>query len=341
MHKHYIDWLRALATLGVITIHVTVHFYSDKALFPGLAWWLANGLNAASRCCVPLFVMISGALLLQKVSAPPVFYRKRLLRLLPPLLFWNVAYAVLEAARSGNWTGLVWFLRTGLWVAGEAAPHLWYLSMLVCLMAITPFLALFVHGMRPAPRDIGWLMLVLVGFGACDQLAALLAASRELEFNWYQRFPGYMVYLLAGHYLDRSGLALGVSNVALGVGLVLLLSLGMTGNYWLASEFGLLRDWLVLGNTMPLSILFTAGVFLLVRRNLDASPASGPVSSLAECSFGIYLIHPLFIMFISASLPGSDRYPVLAMLATLLLTLVLSLGTVWGLRRHAWFRMVS
>lgn len=341
MHKHYIDYLRALATLGVITIHVTVHFYGMQEIFASPGWWLANGMNAASRFCVPVFVMISGALLLQSVNSPGEFYQKRLLRLLPPLLFWNLLYTVVEATRTGDWPGLLWFVKVGFWVAGEAAPHLWYLSMLLGLMSVTPFLALFVHGVRPGHREFLWLFVVLLGFGALDQLAALLAASRDLHLTWYQRFPGYIVYLLLGHYLDRHGVSLPISNPALALGVLVLLALGVTGNYWLASALEVSRDWWVLGNTMPMNILFAAAVFLLVRRSRANQPAPAWIQSLSNCSFGIYLIHPLFISLIVATVPGYDRHPLLAMPMTVALTLGLSWIAIGWLRRHAWFRSLS
>ena len=64
MRKHWIDYLRVIAIIAVITIHSTTSFYARFGEIGMLDWWLANLLNSASRFAIPLFVMISGALLL-------------------------------------------------------------------------------------------------------------------------------------------------------------------------------------------------------------------------------------------------------------------------------------
>lgn len=44
------------------------------------------------RPAIPLFVMVTGALLLPVRTTTPAFYKKRLLRVMVPFLIWSVAY---------------------------------------------------------------------------------------------------------------------------------------------------------------------------------------------------------------------------------------------------------
>lgn len=64
MHDHDVslDVLRIVATLMVILIHT-----SGKG-FAGLIphWWAVNTYESVSRVCVPIFFMITGALLLPR-----------------------------------------------------------------------------------------------------------------------------------------------------------------------------------------------------------------------------------------------------------------------------------
>ena len=60
----YIDLLRAVACLCVVMLHVSAAY-----VFKGVGsrdFWVGNLVDSASRAGVPLFVMISGALMLDE-----------------------------------------------------------------------------------------------------------------------------------------------------------------------------------------------------------------------------------------------------------------------------------
>ncbi|HAK29628.1 MAG TPA: acyltransferase, partial [Sphingobacterium sp.] len=87
----YISILRIVAIFLVILIHSSSGYLNSNE-FESFDWSYANWLNSFSRFAVPLFVVISGALLLQKDESTGQFYRKRLLKIVPPFLFWSIVY---------------------------------------------------------------------------------------------------------------------------------------------------------------------------------------------------------------------------------------------------------
>lgn len=92
------DIIRVVATFAVLFIHVTQYSVRNSASLD-IAWWFLNIGQSLSIWAVPAFMMLSGALLLSPQSfdeAPIVFYKKRLLRIGIPLLFWGVVYFFLE-----------------------------------------------------------------------------------------------------------------------------------------------------------------------------------------------------------------------------------------------------
>ena len=97
----YIGYLRVLAILGVVAIHVAGLTVIRPALSHTTVWWVAEALNQCTRWAVPMFVMVSGALVLRP-SAMEVplgrYYRKRLGRIVPALVAWHVVYIVFELA---------------------------------------------------------------------------------------------------------------------------------------------------------------------------------------------------------------------------------------------------
>ena len=46
-HKHWIDWLRAVAAFAVVIIHVTAPLYAQIATLHRTDWWIANVVNCA------------------------------------------------------------------------------------------------------------------------------------------------------------------------------------------------------------------------------------------------------------------------------------------------------
>jgi surface polysaccharide O-acyltransferase-like enzyme len=89
-----LDLLRVLAAFAVVWLHVSAGVVATKPDVYSEIWWIGNFADSFSRWSVPIFVMVSGALLLSKSSelAPLDFYQKRASRLLAPITFWTLFY---------------------------------------------------------------------------------------------------------------------------------------------------------------------------------------------------------------------------------------------------------
>lgn len=97
-------WLnnaRIIAILAVVLLHVSSRVITWSELGSN-DWWYANLYDSLVRWCVPVFVMISGALLLAPEKAEPlgVFYKKRASRILSPLVFWSLFYMLWDFSRN-------------------------------------------------------------------------------------------------------------------------------------------------------------------------------------------------------------------------------------------------
>lgn len=89
----WVDVLRFLAIFMVICIHCADPFnVSPEARSnPEFNFW-GSIYGSFLRPCVPLFVMITGLLLLPVNMPIQSFYKKRLLRIAVPFLVWSVLY---------------------------------------------------------------------------------------------------------------------------------------------------------------------------------------------------------------------------------------------------------
>ena len=91
-----LELIRVYGCIAVIVFHVAA-----SSLTPPIgtkAWWTRIFFIVATKWCVPIFIMLSGALLLNPAKQDPLadFFYKRIRRIGIPILFWSVFYTLWE-----------------------------------------------------------------------------------------------------------------------------------------------------------------------------------------------------------------------------------------------------
>jgi len=338
--KVYIDYLRVAAVLAVIVIHVTVKLYNKFGEIDQISWWLSNFLNSASRFAVPLFVMISGAVLLGKPMSTADFYRKRAVRLLPAIVFWTIVYTLLQIYLGMDVDGFIRFLKVDLLAEGGAYVHLWYLSMYACLMPFVPFINKFVIGEAPSSGDLAVFVAIIGIFFSLNTVSYFTSELGGIFMVWFILFPWYMGYLVIGYSIDKYGTFIGARNCTVAASIVLLAIIGSWLNYYAADSLGIVNDQFVLSNTGILVFISSLCIFFLGKNSESVLKENKIVAKISEASFGMYLIHPLFLTFIvpiykNYALPGYAYIP-LALMATSLF----SYFSVRAMRSSKYLRQV-
>lgn len=142
-----IDMLKSIAIFGVLTIHAT---------FGGLAssvasgdWFAAVFWGSLVRASVPIFLMCSGALLLDPKKELPlsVLYRKNLLRILVALFFWATAYkfyGLLVSDSGFSFQNIVQSIKEVLTFQHEF--HLYYLHIMILVYVFLPITRIITAG---------------------------------------------------------------------------------------------------------------------------------------------------------------------------------------------------
>ena len=233
-----LDAARWLAAVAVVMLHGAATVVSDPAAYGSGAWLAANLYDSAARWCVPVFVMISGALLLdpERPQDARRFYSRRVARICAPLLFWTLFYLLWR-------TALDWIddgrLDLSFWprklAHGEPYYHLWYLYMIVGLYLFAPLVrALAARSSRQA-RAL-WVVGIL-GLAILDALyRRALDAPPGFFLTWFLPYLGYFVagrMIHAGELrIPRPGLMLAASVAATALGVYLLSSSRMLNTYF-------------------------------------------------------------------------------------------------------------
>ena len=197
-----VDLIRTVAIVLVIMVHAAIEPHPivrvmDQAEV--FRWFTVNTYDAFAASSVPLFVMLSGALLLQPSKIEPVrfFLRKRLVRLGVPFIFWGTAYFawrfwVNNEAISAS--AIIQGILTGPYY------HFWFLYMLFGLYLITPVLRIVTaHAKR---RLIRYFCVLLV-FGTAVVPLLTLLSGFSVEPKLFA-ITGWVSYFMLGYYLAES-----------------------------------------------------------------------------------------------------------------------------------------
>jgi len=153
------DVIRSVAIIFVICIHSLGLVNDVLSIEVGIGQaHIINALVGIVYSGVPLFVMLSGALLLGKDEPIKKFFHKRISKIIWPFLFWSViAYAILYYQNGGR--SFIEYIVLYLQKTATTGVHniYWYLYMLVGLYIITPPIRAVLKG-----GGISMLMLMVV-----------------------------------------------------------------------------------------------------------------------------------------------------------------------------------
>ncbi|NWH08442.1 MAG: acyltransferase family protein [Alphaproteobacteria bacterium] len=288
----WLDNARIAAIAAVVILHVAanVFLYTDLGT-PD--WWIGNAYNALVRWCVPVFVMISGALLLDETKKESLgtFYGKRVSRILIPLLFWSAIYIfwnmfnAYESAKPLTLSDIVKRI-----AAGKPHYHMWFLYMIVLLYAFTPFFRKIVASATRAE------LLLLVGLGmAIAALNSLYDSVTGEEAKLFvNKFLLYTPYFFLGH-LIRTDMRRPAAPILWAVFALLAIATAL-GCYAFLQAFGketsgYFHSYLSV-TVIPMSICVA---YLLKGMDRPLIKNAATTKAVASLTLGVYLIHPIFL----------------------------------------------
>jgi len=292
----WVDKARIFAVFAVIVLHVSAIVVVGIKDFNDPQWWFGNIYDSMVRWCVPVFVMISGALLLSETKTESIFifYKKRILRLLNPILFWSLFFTVrtyIQGLIQKNPPSIL-FLAQNL-LLGKPYYHIWFLYMITGLYLVTPFLRVFVR--QAMTNDIISLAIALFGMASINALyRGLIANDNTLFINW---FLMYLPYFIAGHLITKINLNITTKVLVLFfLGCVMSTALGC---FVVSISVGISKglyfyDYLSI-TVIPMSL----SMILLFERMNNPIINRKLTKEIANLSLGIYLIHPIVIESLS------------------------------------------
>ena len=362
-HIVWLDVVRFIAMFTVVCCHCTDPFNFYPGTAPNIGeiklWGAIYG--SVLRPCVPLFVMITGALLLPVRGDASTFYKKRIPRVFYPFLIWSVLYNLFP------WiTGLLglnpqiildFFPYAGEEVMQQSfsvsleyilmipfnfsilAVHMWYIYLLIGLYLYLPVFSAWVEKASERAKLmflLAWGVTLLLPYYYQFVSNYLWGTCSWNSFGMLYAFAGFNGYLLLGHYLKnlewslKKTLAIGIPMFAVGYAVTFLGFRHITALPEYTDEMLELFFTYCSLNV----VMMTIPVFMFAKKvKVNSERMKKALANLTVCGFGIYMIHyfftgPSVVLMRAINMPIGLQIPVAAILA-----FAVSWGLVWLIYR--------
>lgn len=265
---------RILSVFVVIFLHASATTLTNSE-FDTAPWWWSHLYDSASRWCVPVMIMVSGYLLLPRVDQSSNFYKKRVLRILLPLIFWSLFFLFwdfLKTYRNGETTDMTVVIQNV--AAGKPYYHLWFLFMISGLYAFTPVFKLLISAVS---------FNTFIGLTGFLFVLSAMAEMLDLQVNGaLLLFLPFIPFYFTGYILTKISInpILAIFMATIGFGTV------MIGHFILGGNNFYFYEYL----SVPV-IIFSLGIIGLLSK-INTPIFEGKTKAISDLSFGIYLIHP-------------------------------------------------
>lgn len=321
----FADWLRCVACFLVMLVHASENFYAaDSSGLAGNVAYLANEANrfwvafydgGIARTCVPLFIIISSFLLVPMKPGQTMgqFYKRRFLRIIPPMLVFMLLYCFLPLAWGAlSWEQALADLKNLPFNFPSMAGHLWFMYPLISLYIIIPIISPWLE--KASKRDERIFLAFFVFTTFMPWIRTFITSELWGECFW-NRFngvwycAGYIGYLVLAHYIrhhldwsSRKRLTVGIMCFLTGAAFT-------TWSFWWKGVPGQnietpLLEWSWEFCT-PNVLLATFGAFLMFTC-IHTSKAPRVVTGISNLSFGMYLMHLFFLVPVAGLVIGGD-----------------------------------
>lgn len=295
--KIYFDFLRIFATFSVIMLHVAAQNWYNTDI-NSIEWNIFNFYDSIVRWGVPIFIMISGSLLVNKDLSIKSIYKKYIFRIITSFICWSIIYTLLLSKP--------YSIKSTILTVIKGHYHMWFLFMIVGLYMITPLIKQITLN-----KDLTKYFIVLGIIFAIiiPQFISLLSINYVYLGNFVQEIMeninlhmilGYTVYYILGFYLDKTDIKAHYFKYICILGILGFIVTIVFST--ILSKYTQNANSLFYGNFTLNVLLESILVFILSKKIFKKIKLSikkqKKLSQISKYCFGIYLVHVLVITYL-------------------------------------------
>ena len=288
--NHKIQLIRAILALAVVAVHIMPDNDALRIIIRPL-------LNIA----VAGFIFLSGYLTKLNIDTKK-FYRKRILAVLIPYVLFTIIYTVISDYKLGAADASREIAKNLVTTSGKYT--LYYLAVYVQLVLLTPLLTKIADQKSKLANAI--ILLIQPLFIACLYFGAGSGVILKIAPFYIMFFPAWLSYYYLGLLIGNNLIKIKAKSLTLVMMSIAGIALQITeGFIWLNNStmkdmyFSQIRITALLEN-IPLLLLMTRYI------RSPREKCNKLLCKIGDASFGIYLLHPAFIMVCDKLIPRSE-----------------------------------
>ncbi|MBO6110674.1 MAG: acyltransferase [Methanobrevibacter sp.] len=281
----YYDNLRVLAIFGIIAIHVFQLWHHGEKV-NGMYIYMFSEIV---RYAVPIFLMLSGALLLNRDIDLNHFLKHRLTRITYPFLFFLIIAFLLS-------------LFTDKTFSYNIFSHSWYFWMIFGVYLSIPIINKFIQ--HASVREIEYFLAVFIIASVFYQFILYYNVENYFNLNFFAAPIGFLVL---GYYLSIRDFKIDSRKLIILMFAVFVIATSMkmlsTGaimpksfalNYE-ATQSAVLDSWV----DVSIFAILQAGSLFVLMKHLNFTGFRKAIVSLSNLSYGMYLINSIIMFYIT------------------------------------------
>lgn len=284
--KVYIEMIRIVAVVFIIFNHTdgTQYYQTTSSI---VTWLYSMTGTILCRTGVPLFFMISGALLLEKKENVKQLFHQRIRRIVVVLFVISLFYYSLDIVRYGMERASIADF-TEKFLTNGIRESLWFLYAYLGMLMVLPFFQKMILNIDGTL--IKYLLLLKVAYDIGMPLIQILF---QVHVYFDLGFVGdYICYMILGWYLDKDPdhifEKLKIWKISLFLIGAIVINIGIIYAIW-----GLKGQYDVLGFDL-LTVILALCFWLLIKKvtdNVSQDSRTGwIILNVGSCVFGVYLL---------------------------------------------------
>ncbi|WP_290059868.1 acyltransferase [Paraclostridium bifermentans] len=317
--KYHYDYIRALGVLCIIGIHSTDLLLSNVQNHSA-QWWFGTLIQLVVRIGLPIFFMISGALILNSSNDNiGEFYKKRFLRILIPLFIYSFIYLFVFNYRLDIFKFNNFVESIKLILSNNVHYHLWFVYTILGIYICAPFIKIMVNNLKD--QQLCVLIVILLAFRFIYTYLPMFGITIGINSII---FDGWTFYFILGYFLTRD-IAKKYFNIIIKLGIISFICSIFILRFLPNMNVGLF-------DFAPTMLFITSAVFVLFEKNKDIINEKKyfykEVAFISKYSYSIYLIHALILSKIVNEKLGVNALThnfVIGSILTIILTSIFSI----------------
>ena len=336
----YLDILNILSIFVVVAMHMNGSVHS---LPLNRSWTFSLLVNTLCYFAVPIFVMISGATLMnyrQKYDTK-TFFKKRLMKVLVPFLFWSILMLIWRIKTNQISLNIELINLINVILTNKEEPIYYFMFEIIGVYLTMPLISQLTDKKY---RKTLWYVVIIYFIlkGVLSNISTIIGISYNQAINI--QIGTYVVYAILGYLLSteeniKSRTKIIIYALAM-IGLIfrfLLTYIISMKNGKIFNEFWEYSAWY--------AILHSIAVFIFVKdlklnkKIEDNQKLCNIISTIANCSFGIYLIH-IFVKYYFARIMNIPSSSIIHKTIGIIIVYLISLIIVYIMKKVKFVRKI-